>query len=103
MTAPELLPGDRTWPPETEVPVTSTSVTPETTKAEQDEVLYLLWSNKHEAWWKPGAWGYTNVQSEAGRFTEAEATRYVVASAQCGRLAAVTCMVAAPDNWGVTS
>lgn len=62
-------------------------------------VIYLIWSNKRRAWFKPGAAGYTNVVNQAGRYSEAEAVREVVASAMCGRLEQVCCMVAAPDNW----
>jgi hypothetical protein len=62
-------------------------------------VIYLLYSGKHEAWWKPNANGYTKDQAEAGRYDEATATRYVVQSAQSGILTQVTRMVAAPDNW----
>jgi hypothetical protein len=62
-------------------------------------ITYLLWSNKHGQWWKPNALGYTSDEASAGRFSEAEAVRYVTQSAQSGVLAAVTCMVAAPDNW----
>jgi len=63
------------------------------------EITYNLWSNKHEAWWKPGAWGYTPDRAEAGRFTEEEAIDHVVRSSHCGLLSGVTCMVAAPENW----
>lgn len=64
-----------------------------------DGVAYLLWSQRHAAWWKPGAAGYTGQLDEAGRFSEAEAVRHVVASAQSGIRDKVTFMVAAPDNW----
>ena len=63
------------------------------------EVLFLLWSNKYQAWWRWGALGYTPDADHAGRFTEAEAVKYVVRSAMCGDLSQVTSMVAAPDNW----
>ncbi len=65
----------------------------------QPQVTYLLWSQKHQAWWKPYAWGYTTDTEQAGQFTEADAVRYVVASAQCGDPNQVTFMVAAPGNW----
>jgi hypothetical protein len=61
--------------------------------------VYLPWSNKHSAWWRPDARGYTYDQDQAGRFDEGDAIHYVVRSAQSGDLAKVTCMVAAPDNW----
>lgn len=63
------------------------------------EVVYLLWSHKHNAWWNPKARGYTTEQDQAGRYSKAEAIKYVVGSAQCGILDQVTSMVAAPDNW----
>lgn len=62
-------------------------------------ILYLLWSNKHNAWWAPAARGYTSNMDEAGRYSEANAVKYVVQSAMSGELGQVTCMVAAPDNW----
>jgi hypothetical protein len=62
-------------------------------------LTYLLWSNKHSAWWRADARGYTYEQDQAGRYSEAEAIRYVVQSAQGGDLAKVTCMVAAPHSW----
>jgi len=62
-------------------------------------IVYLLWSNEHDMWWKTAARGYTHDQAEAGRYSEAEALAYVLRSADCGILSQVTCMVAAPDNW----
>jgi hypothetical protein len=38
---------------------------------------YLVWSNKHGAWWRPGHRGYTNSLHEAGRYTQAEAQEIV--------------------------
>lgn len=64
-----------------------------------NEISYLLWSNKHQAWWRPLALGYTEDMAEAGRYDELTALHYVCKSAHCGRLDQVTCMVAAPDNW----
>lgn len=63
------------------------------------DVLYLLWSGRHRAWWRPDALGYTALAAEAGRYSEADAVRYVTASAQCGIREQVTTMVAAPENW----
>jgi hypothetical protein len=67
-----------------------------------DPVIYLLWSGRHEGWWRPDARGYTSDIDQAGRYTRAEALRHVVTSAQCGIREQVTSMVAAPDNWAVT-
>lgn len=64
-----------------------------------DPVVYLLWSGKHQAWWRPDARGYTPTERDAGRYTRAEAVLHVIASAQCGVRDQVTSMVAAPDNW----
>lgn len=63
------------------------------------EILYLLWSSKHQAWWAPRDLGYTDSQDLAGRYTEADAIERVVRSAHSGVLSRVTSMVAAPDNW----
>jgi len=35
--------------------------------------LWLVWSNEHEAWWKPKRCGYTLTIAEAGRYTLAAA------------------------------
>lgn len=61
--------------------------------------LFLLWSNKHQMWWRPARRGYTANIEQAGRYGEAEALSRVLRSALCGRLSQVTCMVAAPGNW----
>lgn len=37
---------------------------------------YLVWSNEHRAWWKPGAMGYTVHLKSAGLYTRAEAINY---------------------------
>ena len=81
-------------------PVRSRDVmTPVVLPAPPSTVVYLLWSHKHDMWWSPAAAGYTTDMTRAGRYSEREAVRYVVNSAQCGLLAQVTSMVAAPDNW----
>lgn len=64
-----------------------------------DPVVYLLWSGRHQAWWRPDARGYTTDQANAGRYRRDEAVRHVVTSAQCGVRDQVTSMVAAPENW----
>lgn len=38
---------------------------------------YLIWSNEHRGWWKPGGWGYTTLTQRAGFYGEAEATAIV--------------------------
>src|SRR6185503_16111320 len=68
-------------------------------RQEDPGIVYLLWSNKDQMWWRPDSMGYTDVREEAGRYSEEEAVRKVVASSHSGILEHVTCMVAAPDNW----
>jgi len=34
---------------------------------------YLIWSNEHRAWWRPGGYGYTAVLLEAGRYSREKA------------------------------
>lgn len=31
------------------------------------DALWLIWSYEHDAWWKPGGFGYTSTLAEAGR------------------------------------
>lgn len=37
---------------------------------------YLIWSNEHNAWWRPDARGYTAFLKDAGRYTRDEALRH---------------------------
>jgi hypothetical protein len=37
--------------------------------------FYLIWSNEHRAWWRPGHAGYTNRIEAAGRYSRVEALR----------------------------
>lgn len=41
---------------------------------------YLIWSEEHGAWWRPGRHGYTTSMVAAGRYGEMEA-RAIAASA----------------------
>lgn len=36
---------------------------------------YLIWSNEHCGWWKPGRSGYTREMKEAGLYSRDEALR----------------------------
>jgi len=38
---------------------------------------FLIWSQEHGAWWKPGRMGYTRSIREAGRYSLAAATEIV--------------------------
>lgn len=60
---------------------------------------YLLWSNKHDAWWKPGGVGYTDDVSKAGRYTYGDAMMHVSESAFGGRIETATIMICAPENY----
>lgn len=30
---------------------------------------FVIWSNEHVRWWRPGSMGYTAVMAEAGRYS----------------------------------
>jgi hypothetical protein len=62
-------------------------------------IHYLLWSNKHQMWWRPDGRGYTEEITEAGAYTEARAVSAVTQSALCQDRTKVTLMVAAPPGW----
>lgn len=36
---------------------------------------YLVWSNQHRMWWRPGSKGYTPELAEAGRYSRDEAIK----------------------------
>lgn len=38
---------------------------------------YVLWSKKHQQWWRPDAMGYCNHLAQAGVYSEAEAEDHV--------------------------
>lgn len=39
------------------------------------ENKYLVWSNEHNAWWRPSSSGYTNHIANAGRYGRDEAMK----------------------------
>jgi hypothetical protein len=41
------------------------------------EPLYVIWSEEHGAWWRPGKTGYTRSLREAGCYSKAEAEAIV--------------------------
>lgn len=41
---------------------------------------FCIWSFEHNAWWKPGAWGYTPHAADAGRFSRQSAVDLVLES-----------------------
>lgn len=41
---------------------------------------WLVWEARDHLWWRPGGNGYTRYLHEAGRFTEAQATRHQMSS-----------------------
>jgi hypothetical protein len=43
---------------------------------------WLIWSNEHGAWWKPGRNGYTRELAQAGRYGKAEADEIVAQANQ---------------------
>jgi hypothetical protein len=60
---------------------------------------YLIWSDEHEAWWRPNCRGYTTKVSEAGGYTFAEAAEIVVPHIPPGEQIAVT----VPEGANVTA
>jgi hypothetical protein len=57
---------------------------------------YLIWSEKHGAWWRPYARGYTMRIVEAGRYTKERADAEVANSNSFGGLGSVAIPV--PDG-----
>lgn len=63
-------------------------------------LTYVLWSNEHQMWHKPGGWGYTPEINEAARFTEGQALDVIVKSAHSGLVAKAEVMIVAPEVFG---
>jgi hypothetical protein len=47
-----------------------------TTKFIIDNKGWLIWSNEHNAWWRPNAYGYTENIEEAGRYILSDARKH---------------------------
>lgn len=45
--------------------------------AQMVKPLFLIWSEEHGAWWRPGRWGYTQRIREAGQYPKAIADEIV--------------------------
>ena len=42
------------------------------------EILWLIWSNEHNAWWRSNACGYTSDIKSAGRYPLSHARRICI-------------------------
>ena len=51
------------------------------------EIVYNLLSNKHEAWWKLGGWGYTKDRHQAKPLCAYWRRRFARDSQRCNRAA----------------
>lgn len=40
-----------------------------------ESAAYLVWSNEHNAWWRPDRCGYTNHIQAAGRYSREDAIK----------------------------
>jgi hypothetical protein len=58
--------------------------------------LWVIWSEEHGAWWRPGSGGYTRSLRLAGRYTE-EAARHIEARANFPTLPPEFHEIAMPD------
>lgn len=38
-----------------------------------NDARFLVWSNEHGSWWRPGHMGYTRIIAQAGRYSRIEA------------------------------
>lgn len=41
-------------------------------------MLFKLWSNKYNKWWRAGAWGYSEDFADAGHFSPTDAFRFLI-------------------------
>lgn len=64
--------------------------------SEANAPAYLIWSNEHGMWWKPGERGYTTLTHQAGRYSEADVERILAKAneaAEPGRPNELACLV----------
>ncbi|MFB4265357.1 hypothetical protein [Nonomuraea sp. GTA35] len=62
--------------------------------------VWLVWSNEHDAWWKPQRCGYHHDVWQAGRYSETEAAEICRRAAYGWRNGSLPpeVMVSAPEN-----
>lgn len=46
---------------------------------------FLIWSEEHQAWWRPNSAGYTTSLKQAGRYDSAQAGNIVEGANNCGK------------------
>lgn len=56
--------------------IASPTAAPNLAQPIPDAKVWLVWSNEHTAWWKPGCLGYTADAEKAGRYTLADARKH---------------------------
>lgn len=42
-----------------------------------EDARWLIWSYEHDAWWRPGGFGYTRALAEAGVYSGADVDRII--------------------------
>lgn len=47
--------------------------------------MWLIWSNEHEAWWRPDGGGYSSDVGDAGRYALADAVKICEAAGSLNR------------------
>jgi hypothetical protein len=52
-----------------------------TTKSER---AWAIWSEEHQAWWRPDSCGYSQSIRNAGRYTEEEAQKIALSANRLG-------------------
>jgi hypothetical protein len=49
-------------------------------------VYWLIWSNEHEAWWRPNEYGYTRDIQQAGKYPIEDARRICTKANTYGKI-----------------